>query len=68
MSSEYTVEMKGIVKKFGGLVAVNDVNFDVKPGEIHALCGENGQETSTLMQCFVTGEFSAQSYKGDIYH
>ena len=66
MSSEYTVEMKGIVKKFGGLVAVKDVNFNVKPGEIHALCGENGAGKSTLMNV-LTGRFSAQSYKGDIY-
>ena len=61
MSNEYTVEMKGIVKKFGGLVAVKNVDFNVKPGEIHALCGENGEGKSTLMNV-MTGTFSAQSY------
>lgn len=66
MGSEYTVEMKGIVKKFGGLVAVKDVDFAVKPGEIHALCGENGAGKSTLMNV-LTGRFSAQSYSGEIY-
>lgn len=65
MSNEYTVEMKGIVKKFGGLVAVKNVDFNVKPGEIHALCGENGAGKSTLMNV-LTGRFSAQSYSGEI--
>lgn len=66
MSDKYTVEMKGIVKKFGGLVAVKGVDFHVKPGEIHALCGENGAGKSTLMNV-LTGRFSAQSYSGEIY-
>ena len=65
MSNEYAVEMKGIIKKFGGLIAVNDVNFSVKRGEIHALCGENGAGKSTLMNV-LTGRFPASSYKGDI--
>ena len=65
MSNEYAVEMKGIVKKFGGLVAVKNVDFNVKPGEIHALCGENGAGKSTLMNV-LTGRFSAQSYSGEI--
>ena len=38
----YRVEMKNINKSFGGVKALNDVQLTVKPGEIHALMGENG--------------------------
>jgi len=44
------VEMRGIVKHFPGVLANNNVNFDVQAGEIHALLGENGAGKSTLMK------------------
>ncbi len=41
--------MCGVAKRFGDVVAVESVDFDVFPGEIHALVGENGTGKSTLM-------------------
>ena len=49
--AEYRLEMKGIVKTFPGVKALDHVDFKLRPGTVHALMGENGAGKSTLMKC-----------------
>jgi len=48
--SEYVLEMRDIVKRFPGVVAVNNGQLTLRPGEVHCLLGENGAGKSTLMK------------------
>ncbi len=62
--SRNVLEMKNITKKFPGVLALDDVSFYLKRGEIHCLVGENGAGKSTLIK-ILAGSY--KSSKGIIY-
>ena len=58
------MELKNVTKYFPGVVALNDMSFEVRAGEVHGLIGENGAGKSTLIKVF-TGV--NQPEKGEIF-
>lgn len=60
----YALDMQKVSKRFPGTLAVDQVDFRVKKGEVHALMGENGAGKSTLMK-MLNGLFN--DYTGDIF-
>lgn len=65
------IEMTGITKAFSGNTVLNNVNFSLKKGEIHALMGENGAGKSTMMK-ILTGIYQRDSgevkVRGELVH
>src|SRR5215207_11272358 len=49
-AAEPILALHGVTKRFGGATALDNVDFDLLPGEIHGLVGENGAGKSTLMK------------------
>ncbi|MBA2768259.1 MAG: sugar ABC transporter ATP-binding protein [Sporichthyaceae bacterium] len=61
----------GISKHFGGVVALADVSFDVRPGEVHCLAGENGSGKSTLIKVIagvVAPDAGTIGIGGELFH
>jgi D-xylose transport system ATP-binding protein len=63
--SPLLLEARALTKKFPGVIALKDVAFDLRAGEIHAVCGENGAGKSTLIK-LLSGIHPHGSYEGEL--
>src|SRR5262245_12958282 len=56
------IDIRNVTKKFPGVIALENVSFDVREGELHSICGENGAGKSTLMKILsgVYGEYEGE--------
>ena len=60
------VVVRGLSKSFPGVQALEDVNFELRLGEVHGLVGQNGAGKSTLVK-FLTGAYDADVGHAEIF-
>ena len=65
---EPLLELSNVSKHFGGVMALQNVDFTLLPGEIHGLVGENGAGKSTTMKIIAAVNSPAVKINWDLYH
>lgn len=61
------LQFDSVTKKFPGVIALNEISFEVNRGEILGICGENGAGKSTLMKV-IAGVHPRDTYSGEVYY
>src|SRR5664279_2383278 len=70
-AGQILLQLLNVSKQFPGVKALDNVSFEVRAGEVHAMCGENGAGKSTLMKV-ISGQYQPDSgeihYLGEVRH